>query len=487
MEEAKWSTKQVLVKKNILDGTIENHQCDPQMACPECKGDRQCVKCHGTGEVRCDNCGGSGNCPDCHGEGYHICNKCGGTGTCRRCGGSGQIICKACGGRGYDSQGKHCSRCHGKGYQKCPDCSTFAGRMINSAGSGTGHCSKCGGSGHLECESCNSTGHCRKCGGSGQLVCHHCGGTGYCPNCNGSGLVTCTRCNGTGWYQTMNVYQATCYAKSWNYVSVDSLKEGLLIASGTTIFNETFKKWESHDKVEYDNTQAIVSEADKIFNKHSVYANFEKAYNKELIKLAITDQPYKKSLNFINIPMSKIVYSINNHEYVMYIIGDNRVVLYDDIPTKVEIFKTSFLQRIRMSLSKRRRILSYMRLAAYIFQCDGKSLNESRVLNVFVNSFSNNPNKVLSVKKELLKYNKEMPYEVLRKRISSLFISKKTISFAWQCIAVDKERTVQEDELFSKIVSEYNVDHDELERLKKFGSKYSLLKDEYIVDEYIKV
>ena len=78
-----------------------------------------------------------------------------------------------------------------------------------------------------------------------------------------------------------------------------------------------------------------------------------------------------------------------------------------------------------------------------------------------------------------------MPYEVLRKNISSLFSSKKTLTFAWQCMAVDKNVSSQENELFAKLVAEYKLESSEVETMKKFATKYSLLKDEHLVDEYL--
>ena len=37
----------------------------------------------------------------------------------------------------------------------------------------------------------------------------------------------------------------------------------------------------------------------------------------------------------------------------------------------------------------------------------------------------------------------------------------------------------------TKLVAEYKLDSSEVETMKKFATKYSLLKDEHLVDEYL--
>jgi hypothetical protein len=95
------------------------------------------------------------------------------------------------------------------------------------------------------------------------------------------------------------------------------------------------------------------------------------------------------------------------------------------------------------------------------------------------------PAKQEALKEQLKKYNSNMPYEVFRKEVSSLFSSKKTLTFAWQCMAVDKKFSPQENQLFEKLVAEYKIDSSEVESMQRFATKYSLLKDEHLVKEYL--
>lgn len=165
--------------------------------------------------------------------------------------------------------------------------------------------------------------------------------------------------------------------------------------------------------------------------------------------------------------------------------GDNGVVMCEELPVKVEVFKPTFFQKLKLTFTKKKRHLAFIKLAAYIFQCDGKSIDESHVLDVFVAALQLKPAKQEALKEQLKAYNSQMPYEVFRKNISSLFSSKKTLSFAWQCMAVDKQVSPQEQELFGKLAAEYKLDPAEVDLMKKFATKYSLLKDEHLVNEYM--
>ena len=78
-----------------------------------------------------------------------------------------------------------------------------------------------------------------------------------------------------------------------------------------------------------------------------------------------------------------------------------------------------------------------------------------------------------------------MPYEVFRKEISSLFSSKKTLTFAWQCMAVDKKMSPKEEKLFEQLAAEYKLEKKEIDSFKRFATKYSMLTDENLVKEYL--
>lgn len=493
--EDNWNTLEKDTHRGLLDGTIENHECDPQENCPECRGSGQCVECHGQGDVNCHTCHGTGQCRSCHGQGRTRCTECGGSGRCRKCGGSGQILCRQCHGRGqipWGNSTKTCDACGGGGYAPCPNCSPTwknVGRSffgVSGDKSGTGQCPKCEGTGELVCKKCNGSGNCTSCGGSGRETCQNCYGSGGCPTCDATGRVTCHRCEGSGWYQTFSTFDSKCYVKKWKYVSLEELKEGLVLADKRPVYKDIYRKWRYKGVIDFDKTEEMKSRVKNNFGNDETFKSYEAAYNKAVSTSEVKDTPYEKSVNMGRVPITKVDFTLNNKGYSVYVMGDNGVVMCEELPNKIEMYKLSFFQNLKMSFTRKKRHLSYIKLAAYIFQCDGRDMNESHVLDVFVDALKYKPAKQEKFKEQLEQYNANMPYETFRKEISSLFSSKKTLSFAWQCMAVDKKVSKQEEDLFAKIVAEYKkLDASEVETMKRFASKYSLLKDEYLVSEYL--
>ena len=501
-----WKTIDVCSHSGLLDGTIENHECDPLEDCPECRGDGRCTKCHGSGDVDCHVCHGNGQCRDCHGHGRTRCTECGGDGRCRKCGGSGEIVCKHCHGTGevrnpdynrpgYSNSPEYfkCQFCHGAGRLPCEHCSASGiqktARFLfgaNSHNSGSGRCPKCDGTGELTCKTCKGTGNCTSCQGSGKETCSHCHGEGNCPNCNGSGKVTCRRCEGSGWYQTFSIYDTKCYVKKWEYVSLEELKEGLILATKRPVYKNLYRKWKYKDVIEFDKTKDIKLKSKQDFGNDEAYQRFEKAYDQATRESGSKDTPYEKAMEMEKVPVTKVEFTLNDKEYSVYVMGDNGVVMCEELPVKVEMYKPSFFQKLKMTFTKKKRHLSYIKMAAYIFQCDGKDMSESHVLDVFIAALKLKPAKQEALKEQLKKYNSNMPYEVFRKEISSLFSSKKTLTFAWQCMAVDKKVSPQENQLFEKLLAEYKIEPSEVETMKRFATKYSLLKDEQLVSEYLR-
>ena len=502
------------IKKNvdILLGSVETHECDPLQDCEECHGRGNCQKCGGQGEVDCDDCHGSGDCHhchghgkdtchDCHGQGSTRCNNCGGSGTCRKCGGSGQIRCKKCGGQGtvkvrrsWESEYHYdtCTECRGTGYVKCPDCSGFfgggTGKCKKCNGSGQLECKKCHGSGEIICKQCSGSGKCTKCNGSGKLTCKHCSGSGKCPNCSGTGKVTCKRCKGSGWYQTFIKCETTLYAKNWTYVSENPIKEAISSSTGKTIFEGIYMKWKAANQLEFDKTaEAIKTCKDFMGESSNTVDGYVSAYeaNNELrTPVRSNDKPYSRSLTAQAIPMTKIEYTTNGQNYVLYVSGDNHVVSYDQVPTEIKAYSQTTFERIKLALTERVRMQQFAMLAAYIFQCDGKTKEESRLLTLIINELNLSDSSRTKFTEKLNSFNSSMPYEELRKHIKLLFSTKKTLSFAWQCMAVDKQVSEEEKNLYNRLASEYNIAEAEKEKLKSYACRFAKIKDENIIAEY---
>ena len=502
------------IKKNtdVLLGSVETHKCDPLQDCEECNGSGKCRECEGHGEVECHDCHGSGDCHhchghgkdtcrECHGQGSKRCNECGGTGSCRKCGGSGQIRCKNCGGKGivekmysweHQSHLDKCTECRGTGYVKCPDCSGLfsggSGKCKKCKGSGQLECGKCHGSGEITCNHCNGSGKCTTCRGSGKLTCKHCDGSGKCPNCSGSGKVTCKRCKGSGWYQTFIKSETTLYAKDWVHISNNSIKEAVEKSRGATIYDDYYKKWKSASQLDFDKTdEAFKTCRDYLGESSDKVDEYISAYetNKDIKSPAWpNDKPVAKHLTVEAIPVTKIEYTTNGQDYTIYISGDNHVVSYESVPTQIQAYKQSFLERVRLAMTEKKRMKQYAMLAAYIFQSDGKTKEESKMLSLIMNELNLSDSSKAKFLAELDGFNSSMPYEEFRKHIKGLFTTKKALSFAWQCMAVDKQISGEEETLYQRLCSEYQLADGEVETLKRYAHRFAKIKDENIVSEY---
>ena len=486
----------------ILLGTVETHECDPLMDCPECHGKGTCQECRGSGEVKCHNCHGNGQCPDCRGKGQWRCDECAGTGDCRKCRGTGEVRCSKCNGRGRVTdrgEWKDCPKCGGSGYTPCPDCRSGLQTAVKVAsyltlgdgrtyGKGTGKCSKCGGSGEIICKTCEGSGNCQTCNGSGQLTCEHCGGSGDCPNCD-HGKVTCTRCEGSGFYQSFIRYNTTLYAKKWEFAGSKDYSDIVNTAHGLLLYNGSTKTWLNAQNVATDRVVDVNNHcSQELGEERELYEEFLEEYGKqtELVKPdQNNDKPYATELNVQRVPVTKISYSINDKDFDLLLIGTNHIAATRELPTSIKGFELSKWQKIKLAMTEKVRLKAYAKLAAYIFQCDGKRQEESVLLEAMVKALDFSPRKEKKFRDQLAILKSPMPYDKFRKIVKPLFSSKKTIVFAWECMAIDKNVTPQEEELFAKISAEYKkLSESEISHLKGMARRFSHLQPDQIAKEY---
>ncbi|MCQ2256973.1 MAG: YARHG domain-containing protein [Bacteroidaceae bacterium] len=502
------STNMKIIKEHtgVLLGSVETCECDPLMDCRECHGTGTCQECHGQGEVNCHTCHGNGKCTDCNGRGRWRCNECGGSGNCRRCHGTGDVQCSNCHGRGTvqykDIEGhtgwKDCPKCGGSGNTPCPECRSgmqSAAKFLDEVtfgagrtyGHGSGKCSKCDGTGEIVCKTCNGTGDCKTCHGSGQLTCEHCHGSGDCPRCD-HGKVTCERCDGSGNYQTFIRRKTTLYAKDWRFSGSTPYKDIVGASYGSILHDGPVKTWKDATQVESDVVDKTNKECEQSLGEEKeLYEEFLESYRdqRELVTPNNdSDKPYARNLKVQKVPVTKINYSLNGENYEVLVVGDNHIVAVKSIPTVIKGFELTKWQKIKLAMTEKSRLKAFARLAAYIFQCDGKSQEESAVLDSMISALKLNASKESAFRKELDGLNSNLPYDKVRKMIKPLLKSKKTITFTWQCMAVDKMVTPDEEKLFSNIVSEYKIDSKEVEHLKGLAQKFAKLKKDQFAIEY---
>lgn len=425
-------------KSWIFNGSVETHRCRPTETC--------------------GNCGGSGRCPSCRGQGETRCEKCGGRGIvrCQVCKGGGR--CYHCGGSGVGSNGGNCPFCHG-----------------------SGACDTCHGSGTLDCFYCDKTGF---------ITCRDCSGSGSCNNCGGSGLVTCRRCRGTGFYQQYLEYTAHYCVRQLCYPGMKpELIQGLRLATGEELYKAISKLWKKEGDVAFDDTEKCLKQICASSGSYNSQAeSFKKEYEStpEMQDAIPEYMPYKNTLISYKMPVTKITYEINGQEYVMYLLGDNGVVCYDDLPRTVKAFEMSNVERRKYNAYALERHQELAKLTAYIFNLDGINLEESKSLSLILRHMCMDEyERDRYIRYLTYRYTPEIPAEKMLKKTKHLMMSKKLISYVWQCIAVDHEISPKEQEFFDKLVACYNISESELSSLKRFSSKFATLADDQFVKEYL--
>lgn len=461
----------------ILFGTVETFECDPEEDCPECNTAQVCQKCQGVKIVTCPHCGGHRECPTCNGERKETCKSCHGSGDCIRCHGNGKVECVGvlgCSGTGFDHYGKICTRCRGRGEVRCAVCH------------GNGKCDDCHGRGEVTCKDCGGTGRCAKCDGNGVVTCWHCDGSGLCPKCGGHGRITCHRCQGTGFFQQYIAYNAKGVTKTMVFCGTRNIKDALGNAVGELLYNDVYKQWINEDTLEFDTTDQPMRIA--LNNDEPLFREFEEAYkafSNERHPNTAEDRPYNKAIRIQDIPVTRIEYIVDDNPYVLYIMGINSVVAYDKIPKSIEALRAGLFGKMKMLFNKKARAKAFAKLAAYIFASDGMSIDESRLLNLAVKKLELEPGEEKEFRESLKAFTPKMPYEEFRKEVKTLFDSKKTLAFAWECMSIDKQVSEAETELFNKLLAEFKMRPEHGEKIKVLAKRIATLSDKDIITEYL--
>ena len=379
---------------------------------------------------------------------------------------------------------KKCVTCCGRGEVRCSNCN------------GSGDCWKCGGHGRVKsyngyetCWICGGNGKCRTCSGSGWFRCPDCNGTTVCPRCKGEGIVTCSRCEGTGFYQTIMSFRADRYANRLHYPPKESEMGGVIrTAEGVNPHGMVLKQWKNARTLRADMNDTIYDigitdedvdrEMDLIRRQ---YAEREGA----LDKYDDEDIPYRETWSVATVPDVVVEYGVCDREYRLHILTTEEKIAFADFPTRLTLFDDGG-EPVRTSRWGEGRKVALAKLAAYIFNADGMDIGETRMMTRIFRCLGYSNVERWRLMARLERFGPGMPFEELKAEIAPVLPSKKTLCFAWHCIAVDNDVTEKEQAVFDRLVGEYDLNADELDSLKAFTeSKFAKLPDDQIVREYI--
>ena len=113
------------------------------------------------------------------------------------------------------------------------------------------------------------------------------------------------------------------------------------------------------------------------------------------------------------------------------------------------------------------------------------SIDESRLMNLAIKKLQLPPEKEQKFRLSLKEFMPSMPYKKFRKHVKTLFGSKKTLAFAWQCMSIDKHVSEAETELFDKLLAEFKIPPEHREKMKGYAARIASLSDKEIIDEYL--
>lgn len=347
-QSAKKEYKEILYS-GILYGTVKTHTCDLKVDCPECGGSGICSHCHGEKQIVCPVCRGSLECVSCEGSGYYICQNCNGEGTCPECNdgwvkcdechgtGKYKTTCKKCDGSGWydawegeecyacDGSGKFvakCNRCNGKGKKLCKDCH------------GTSKCSHCHGNGEFRCKACHGSGTCGKCQGYGLIKCPNCHGKGKCIECEGYKFITCPRCQGTGYFQTFTKYTLSEYKKTKEMCTLPIEEIDIATIDGDMCYNDVIYDFFAQRANVFDYDSALKSLDGTETQTVKEWLSFEN--NSPFKNKEISNDYFNSHIELFKIPVIKLILACNSKEYTIWIVGHNKMVYYDELPSGVE-------------------------------------------------------------------------------------------------------------------------------------------------------
>lgn len=474
--------------EGILDGTIENHRCDPTVVCEHCNGSGKCDTCDGNGKKECHICHGDKECHHCNGEGYTECYYCNGTGDCPSCDGTGwsNTVCPDCDGRGKvkdEDTGRirNCTTCDGHGVLPCSDCATSSSRLEHRPGK----CKVCDGKGDLKCTYCGGSGKCQECNGKGTVRCKTCNGSGKCLECKGTGKLKCPRCEGSGWYQTYMTYMATHVMKDNKWVSNTDYGKALDKATGRVVFSGRNKKWKKKDVLEYDHSDRFRAAVASAFGGDARVFDIFAAEHEKTVKKR-NGIRYCSEAEATVVPAVRIDFMLEHVPHSMVIMGTNGVVVHDTLPGKLEQYHVGLFRRIGMQFNRNKRHMEYIKLAAYIMQTDGRSPEESRLMNAFVRSLGYSNRKTKHLMTEMERFDASMDYNTLREEIPHLLKTKRVLAFAWQCMLRDGLVSEREETLWQQLAAEFGISEAEQATLRRHAEKSALLTDEALVEEYLR-
>lgn len=345
------------------------------------------------------------------------------------------------------------------------------------------------------CNICHGKRYCTRCHGTGSrpgysktntIKCSSCNGDGKCYKCGGTGEIRCRKCKGTGVFQTYNYFtnKYITEIKEYNYSNHIELKEKIFFkTNGNVDFDGILFEWENINTPITDNSKEF-EKSDKFYKEllrkiNDFKVNLNNNPNQKIAKI---------SAYIEMIPINIISFKFENKEYELFIIGLNKIPYSANLPKK-HFYRTSFFCRIIELFNKKKRKIAYLYIASYIFNSDTSVDSiEKKIIDLFLTNIKMKEEK----KKELTNdLNRKLSIEDINTKIKCLKKDLRSLVFAWHCVILNEQASLsnkKEKELaFNNLINIYKIKNNiDIDIIKHKAAKFSRLKDEEMLKEYLK-
>lgn len=370
-----------------------------------------------------------------------------------------QESCETCNGSG------RCSICDARGFNRCTRCEG-AGKVEKRTGNyanGNPKYTK------VACPSCH---------GAKKVTCPACQGNKKCMVCNGTGENVCSRCDGSTFYQTYDQIFTTFETVSLEniYSPVPEVKDVLpLTKDNKVVFDDILIEWESSGSILIDKRNDAIKQ-NKNFSEF-VNSVEEKTSKDKKLRLG------RIHSKFSNIPITIIEYLFEGKEYSLYIVGENNIVCFSEIP-QTHGYRTNagiFSRFINLFTTKQRR-LAFLYIAAYMFHADGSMAEEEKMLlNTMLNHISLGYE---DRQKFIDEFVRELSFGEIQPYIKCIKDDQRAVIFAWQCVLQDKEIKDSEIAAFNALTDFFKIDANTTEMLKDKALRLGKMSEAQFLKEY---
>lgn len=361
---------------------------------------------------------------------------------------------------------------------------------------GSGKCTKCDARGFNRCGSCQGSGTkeirdgnyangkakyrkvaCASCHGSKKITCSSCKGTKNCGRCDGNAVVTCDRCDGTSFYQQFS-YLSTSYKTTTArkfFTPIEKISDVLRSTNNHLVFDDDLIEWKASDTVLFDKRNDAIK-------KNKYFSEFANNLDGDA-GLAANQKLGRVHTRFSNIPITIIDYTFEETEYTMYIVGEDNIVCYEEIPKK-HLHRAGIFTRFINLFTQNKRQLAFLYIATYMLNADGAmDKRELILLDMLMRHVMPNPE---NRQQFINEFCRELSFDEIEPYIKCVKSDPRAVVFAWQCVLQDKKIESSEVEAFKVLTDFCKVGASDIEKLKQKAEKFGTLNDTQLLTEYFK-